>query len=93
VEEVIAGAGFLADIEELEGPSPSPSVLIDGTDVTGRSARRPSIVLAEPAEPATGPPRRPRPATQRRASFVFLWSLTMRARGGLAHLFEGLVTS
>ena len=38
VDEVIAGAGFLADVEELEGPYPSPSVLVDGTDVTGRSA-------------------------------------------------------
>jgi len=38
VEEVIAGAGFLADVEELDGPYPSPSVLVDGTDVTGRSA-------------------------------------------------------
>ena len=38
VEEVLAGAGVLADIEELEGPYPSPSVLVHGIDVTGRSA-------------------------------------------------------
>ncbi len=35
VEEVLAGAGVRADIEELEGPYPSPSVLVDGVDVTG----------------------------------------------------------
>ena len=38
VEDVIAAAGVLADIEELEGMFPSPSVLVDGIDVTGCSA-------------------------------------------------------
>jgi hypothetical protein len=38
VEEVLGDAGVLADIEELEGPYPSPSVLVDGIDVTGRAA-------------------------------------------------------
>lgn len=70
VEEVLAGAGVLADIEELEGPYPSPSVLVDGIDVTGRSAgaqascrldlptrKQVLMVLDAPRDNAQGGPR------------------------------------
>jgi hypothetical protein len=37
VEIALASIGATAVIEEVEGPYPSPTVLIEGVDVTGRS--------------------------------------------------------
>ncbi|MGH9086682.1 MAG: alkylmercury lyase [Acidimicrobiales bacterium] len=36
IDRVLARSGLCADIEEIDGPYPSPTLLIDGADVTGR---------------------------------------------------------
>lgn len=36
VQRALAGVGLRADVEAIEGPYPSPTLLVDGIDVTGR---------------------------------------------------------
>ena len=37
LRRTLARSGTAVEVEDLEGPYPSPTLLIDGTDVTGRS--------------------------------------------------------
>lgn len=47
----LARSGLRAQIEELEGPYPSPTLLVDGVDVTGRATgTEPSCRLDFPSE-------------------------------------------
>jgi hypothetical protein len=51
VQRVLAGQGAAASLEEIEGPFPSPTVLVDGLDVTGREViAAPSCRLDLPTE-------------------------------------------
>ena len=51
VQRVVAGLGSAASLEEIEGSFPSPTVLVDGLDVTGRVAiAAPSCRLDLPTE-------------------------------------------
>lgn len=51
VEWCVARSGLNATLEEVEGPYPSPTLLINGADVTGRPAgAAPSCRLDIPGE-------------------------------------------
>lgn len=51
VESALAGVGATAVIEDLEGPYPSPTLLIDGVDATGQSfAAEPTCRLDLPTK-------------------------------------------
>lgn len=51
VEWCVARTGMSATVEEVEGPYPSPTLLIDGADVTGRRpGAGPSCRLDVPGE-------------------------------------------
>lgn len=39
LDRCLARSGLRADIEEIEGLYPSPTILVDGVDVTGRTVR------------------------------------------------------
>jgi hypothetical protein len=51
VDRCLSRSGLSATIEEIEGPYPSPTLLINGTDVTGRPLTAgPSCRLDSPSE-------------------------------------------
>lgn len=51
VQRTVTGIGAAASLEEIEGLFPSPTVLVDGFDVTGRNAIvAPSCRLDLPTE-------------------------------------------
>lgn len=51
LQHTLARNGLRAQIEELEGPYPSPTLLVDGVDVTGRATgTEPSCRLDLPSE-------------------------------------------
>jgi hypothetical protein len=51
VDRCLSRSGLSAAIEEIEGPYPSPTLLINGTDVTGRPfTAAPSCRLDSPSE-------------------------------------------
>lgn len=51
IQRALARSGLHAEIEELEGPFPSPTLLIDAVDATGRNAgSEPSCRLDLPSE-------------------------------------------
>jgi hypothetical protein len=51
VDRCLSRSGLSATIEEIEGPYPSPTLLINGTDVTGRPVTvGPSCRLDSPSE-------------------------------------------
>jgi hypothetical protein len=51
VDRCLSRSGLSATIEEIEGPYPSPTLLINGSDVTGRPVTAgPSCRLDSPSE-------------------------------------------
>jgi hypothetical protein len=51
LRRTLARSGTAVEVEDLEGPYPSPTLLIDGTDVTGRfSGDGPACRLDLPTE-------------------------------------------